>query len=375
MARSHTPHTRPSKHQPLRPSGARAPARPPRGPSPVPARYPELSSGRKPAEPIALSELLERLADPKVPEQELMPYLSVASGGKRGMTPILVPNDKVQQQDDPALAARGGLGLGLLNGVYRIRRRRQFETRIANGDPRPILLAEGDSWFEYPVWLEDVVDWLNVDHNVFCVSGAGDELKGMVADAEYADYLEELIGRQKLKVKAVLLSGGGNDIAGPELKALLRPFDKALDAAGHIEPARLKATFAGLRGHFETIVGRVAKRYPNLPILVHGYDYAIPRPPQGFHIPPKDGWLGDPLRARGILQAPMQKQIIRLMMDAFYAMLGELAGGNGAGRFRNVFLVDNRDCVKARWADELHPDDAGFRDVANRFRAVLKTLS
>ena len=81
------------------------------------------------------------------------------------------------------------------------------------------------------------------------------------------------------------------------------------------------------------------------------------------------------MRERKITQPEMQKRIVRMMMDHFYTMLGDLAGGGGgAGRYANVFLVDNRDCVKARWADELHPDDAAFKDVAARFHAILKKL-
>jgi hypothetical protein len=325
-------------------------------------------------EPLLLSTLLERLADPNVPEDELAPYLTVKVDPKTSMAPILMANDNVEQQADPAFVTRGGLGLGLLNRVYRVRRRRQFEQRLDEGNKDPILLAEGDSWFEYPIWLDDVIDHLNIDHNVFCLSAAGDELKGMVADAEYADYLDELIGGRGLKIGALLFSGGGNDIAGPDLSALLRPFEKGQSAEWHIEPVKFQATLAELKSRYETIFNRVVKRHPDLPILVHGYDYAIPLAPQGFSIPPKDGWLGEPLRSRGINDFTTQCTIVKLMTDGFYGVLSGLAGGNCGGRFAHVHLVDSRNRVKGRWADELHPTDEGFRDVADQFRKVLKAF-
>jgi len=34
--------------------------------------------------------------------------------------------------------------------------------------------------------------------------------------------------------------------------------------------------------------------------------------------------------------------------------------------------VDNRGVVAGRWHDELHPLDAGFADVAAKFRDVLR---
>uniref|UniRef100_UPI001952FA61 hypothetical protein n=1 Tax=Streptococcus pneumoniae TaxID=1313 RepID=UPI001952FA61 len=46
-----------------------------------------------------------------------------------------------------------------------------------------------------------------------------------------------------------------------------------------------------------------------IPILVHGYDYAIPLPDQSGKgsLLPLDGWLGEPMRKMGIVDATIQR--------------------------------------------------------------------
>lgn len=142
---------------------------------------------------IGLDELMARLADPDVPDEELIPYVTTTQGLRAGLAPVLLPNENVDTEgSSPAARARGDLGLGFLNSVYKARRRRLFDRRLADKDSRPAVIAEGDSWFEYPLFISDVVDYLGDDYNVLCLSSAGDELRTMVAEAEYRDYLTRL---------------------------------------------------------------------------------------------------------------------------------------------------------------------------------------
>jgi hypothetical protein len=324
---------------------------------------------------IDFGVLVERLADPDYPEDDIKKYVTLVRDEKSRL--ILQPDPAmVRKPLDHELAAQGSLGLGLLNNVYRGRRRSAFEKRIKNGDASPVLLAEGDSWFQYPLWLEDVVDHLNAKYNVFCVSAAGDEitgLKGIAAKAEYADYVDHLTKPKGLK--ALLLSGGGNDIVGDEMVKYLRRFDPSKEPDWHIDRHAFRFRMGEIGTAYSNIIERVRSRYPDLPIVIHGYDYAVPLPSQGFNIPPKDGWLGEPLRGAGINTIGMQKRIVVLMIDAFHEMLASLAGGNGGGKYGRVYLVDNRKTVNNDWADELHPTNAGFGRVAGKFHDVIKAIN
>ena len=365
------------KRPPARKTAVKKPTPQPPSRTAIPVRAAAPAAQDAAAVPqIGLDELMRRLADPEVPDAELIPYLTARRDPAFGLGPMLLPNDATVSMDgdDPAVAqarARGNLGLGFLNHIYRSRRRRIFEDRLVAGDRRPVLLAEGDSWFQYPVFLQDVVDHLLPDFNVLCLSAAGDELRSMVKEGEYRDYLLRLAS--EVPFRAMLISAGGNDVVGEQLHLLLRDHDPARDAAGHLDIARWEQKIANILAGYESMIAAVHEVMPGLPILMHGYDHALPLPTQGFRVPPLDGWVGEPMRARGIPDGPLQEEIVRLMIDGINEALERLAGGNVAGgKHPRVFLVDNRGVVAGRWHDELHPLDAGFAAVTAKFRDVLR---
>lgn len=319
-------------------------------------------------ETITLDELMRRLADPDVPDEEIRPYLTAT---RAGLTPLLLPNERVDQRA-PEARARGDIGLGFLNAVYRARRRRRFEQRLADKDQSPVLLAEGDSWFQYPVFLKDVIDHLAADHTIFCLSGAGDELRTMVANPEYRDYLDHLAGGKGIAFSAFLFSAGCNDVVAEHMRAFLKPYDAAQPAAWHLHPEKFAGKLADIVAGYEMVIATIREVQPVVPILIHGYDYAVPLPEQEPCTPPSDGWLGAPMRAVGIPDGDLQAEIIREMIDRINGALLSLAAGNADGRHAAVYFVDNRTVVGGRWADELHPTDEGFRAVSDNFRRVLR---
>ncbi len=322
------------------------------------------------ARKITYAELVRRLSDPDVPEESLLPYFVAERGDTRGMVPILKLNDALISSGDQQsqyYRSQGDLGLGFLNHVYASRRRRRFRKNLRRGDQRPILLAEGDSWFQYPLWLKDVIDYLSADYNIMCLSAAGDELSEMIEDGDYWDYLEAL-SDQGHPIRALLLSGGGNDIVGDPLVDLLNDYDPHGSAATHLNESNVSEMFAEIEAGYIGIIERVRSRFSDLPVVVHGYDYARPLPDQGFKIPPLDGWLGEPMRRKGIPDGPLQAEIIKLLIDRINLVLEQLAGREG------VHFVDNRDVVASDWHDELHPKDEGFKRVAAKFRDALEGL-
>jgi hypothetical protein len=85
-------------------------------------------------------------------------------------------------------------------------------------------VAEGDSWFDYP--LNDVLSMLEDRHgfDVESVAHKGDTVEDMAYGVgqfdDFARLLEKLL-RQERVPDAILLSGGGNDIAGDEFAMLI----------------------------------------------------------------------------------------------------------------------------------------------------------
>ncbi len=49
------------------------------------------------------------------------------------------------------------------NGLARFRRMQSFSRRLQKGVDQPVLVSEGDSWFQFPFLIREVIDHLNRD--------------------------------------------------------------------------------------------------------------------------------------------------------------------------------------------------------------------
>ncbi len=127
---------------------------------------------------LPLADLRRMLADPDVPEKELRRYLQAVKDGAGAFNPEVVPNPETVEITEDELALESAIGFG--NQICRFRRRKAFERRIARGDPAPVLVAEGDSWFQFPFLIDDVIDQLGRDFNIWCISAAGDTAQNIV---------------------------------------------------------------------------------------------------------------------------------------------------------------------------------------------------
>jgi len=333
-------------------------------------------------EKISYAQLLEKLGDPDVPMSDLDAYLVYDVSPKMGSEIRILPNSETVDDESDSesinFRTRGDLGLGFLNSIFRRRRKKRFNRRHKAfkehgqaGETFQILLSEGDSWFQYPRWLEDTIDWLLKDFDIYSLGAAGDTLRNMLRKSEYWDRLEKL-HEDGIVVNALLFSAGGNDIVGPALKDMLRDFTPGSSAQDLLIEPIVDAKFQQLIFDYEHIFERLklTDSFKDLPVLFHGYSHAIPRPDQGFKIPPLDGWLGDPMRERGIQDLAIQREIVTILMDRINAEFSGLAD-----RFTNAVFVDNRGVFgDDLWHDELHPKNEGFRRVAENFKSHLSAI-
>jgi hypothetical protein len=94
------------------------------------------------------------------------------------------------------------------------------------------LVAEGDSWFDYPG--SDILDYLEdvYHYDVESLAKAGHRIEDMAYTGgqldDLARRLEKLLRNGK-SVRAVLLSGGGNDVMGTEFGMFLEHTRSGLD--------------------------------------------------------------------------------------------------------------------------------------------------
>ncbi|MGX4643865.1 trypsin-like serine peptidase [Massilia sp. SYSU DXS3249] len=343
--------------------------------SPAPAA----ATGRR----LSMRELQDMMRDPDIDEAQLRPYFVFDPSVSRAFAPGVIPNPALVDVAQPLDVVEGAMLMSWASSLSRFRRQEQFKARLARGDRRPVLVSEGDSWFQFPVLLADVIDNLQDDFNVWSVDAAGDTLQNMVHD--HAEYLAAL-RRNAGKARAFLFSGGGNDIIGedargvPVIGQILRRFEEGRPAEWYLDTPAVEEKFRFVEECLRRVFGNVAREFPGLPVLCHGYDYAIPGGAPGDTRRPGwaavDKWLGKPMREMlGIQDHALQREIVRVLIDRFNLLQQRLCGGGDpAAAFPNAWHVDLRRRVEGRWADELHPTDDGFGAVAAQVKLRLREV-
>lgn len=244
------------------------------------------------------------------------------------------------------------------------------------------LVAEGDSWFDY-LWF-DILNMLESKHgfDVESVAKAGDRIEDIAYTggqlAKFKKVLEKMLRRIELP-KAILLSGGGNDVAGDE-------FFMLLDHASSANPGLNEDVVRGvidvrIRNAYVAMVSAVTDLCVKttghtIPIIVHGYDWPVPDGRgfgDGWPIPGLPGpWLRPGFHRKGFMSQTQNKETMRSLIDRFNKMVKSVADG-----FPHVRFVDLRGTLPGGttyqrwWANELHPTEKGFEAVAARFADAI----
>ena len=114
--------------------------------------------------------------------------------------------------------SRAGEGfIGSLNRSADKQKNKNFHKKIRQGFRNPelypdhkVVLVEGDSWFEYPIFLKDISDYLEEKPNlaIYSLAKGSDWVANMISNLQYEyDYV-------KIKPDIFMISGGGNDMVG-----------------------------------------------------------------------------------------------------------------------------------------------------------------
>ncbi len=245
-----------------------------------------------------------------------------------------------------------------------------------------ILIAEGDSWFNYPG--HDVLTLLEDDHDfdVESVAHRGDRIENMAyAGGQLDDFTRRLekVLRKGDVPRAILLSGGGNDIAGDEFGMLLNHAASPIggwseEIVTAVIDERIKTAYLAIISAVTTIATQFLDR--PVPILVHGYAHPVPdgRRFGGFW-PLPGPWLKPGFEEKGFTDLATNTGLMEQLIDRFNAMLQSVAAA-----FVHVHYVDLRPLLRndhnyrRDWANELHPKESGFRAIAERFATVIAGL-
>ena len=269
--------------------------------------------------------------------------------------------------------------------------------RTATVQTAGYLLAIGDSWFDYPI--NDVLTKLDAHYGYNIESSAhrGDAVEMMVSHVgqldKFARKLDKILALGA-SPKAVLVSGGGDDLAGAEFGMLINDIDLTIAGwndqvlAGVIE-TRVATAYRKLIYAVNSICEQ--RMQHKVPIVVHGYDYPVPDGRGflgGWGILPGP-WLKPGFDEKLFVDLDTTTAMMVTLIDRFNAMLVALTKDPD---FANVHYVDLRgtlsnkranDEYKQWWENEIHPtggaatfmlDTDGFKEVAAKIQAVLVQL-
>jgi hypothetical protein len=243
-----------------------------------------------------------------------------------------------------------------------------------------MVIAEGDSWFDYLPGT-DIINCLRRNHGYVIenFAKAGDTLENMIYGTSInrqfqrvSPTIESVLRRMRtLQPKVFLFSGGGNDVAGDEFESYLNHKSSGLPALR--EPYVNDMLTLVFRTYFEDLIAKVAAASPATHILVHGYGHTVPtgRAVDWLFVTFAGPWLRPALARKGIFDPAEQRTAVFALIDRFNAMLADLDQQHA-----NFHHIDLRDLVNpdTDWANELHLRNSAFARVAQRINEKIQAL-
>lgn len=236
------------------------------------------------------------------------------------------------------------------------------------------ILAEGDSWFDYPVPLfgGGVIKRLEKRLGVPILNMAepGDELRHMLGVGQ----------RRRLRRRLqegcpaggpwdlLLFSGGGNDLVDDPMALWILEWRRGAKPDELLHPRRFDAALELLRAGYEDLIALRDQLSPQTHLLLHGYDFAIPDGRGLCHLGP---WLKPSFDLRGFPDQKSAAQVVRAMLIRFAGMLETLQAHAGVSVLPTQGTLAPK---SSAWHNELHPAKAGFEAITGLFQARIRQL-
>lgn len=305
---------------------------------------------------ISLEELIKILEDPNTTEEEIQPYFKLGDDSSTIDPKFEINTERVRA--DNRSHEENAQVLNLVNWFSKSHRRGKYNQKKDDSNIKVKIISEGDSWFQYPILLKDVIDCL-MDEDEFAILSfgeAGHLIKNMVASAEFRD---DLITEQP---DLFLISGGGNDLVENQGVKRFLISSQSDKPQAYINNKAVKDFEKSIKTHYQALFDMVIDDVPNIHIICHGYSYPVPR---------NGVWLGKPMTEFGITDEALQKGIIDLVFDKFNDAIKKVATEHS----ENVHYLDLKNVVpEDGWHDELHPNNESYRKVANIFKEKINTI-
>lgn len=231
------------------------------------------------------------------------------------------------------------------------------------------VLAEGDSWFRYACGIGVITQLkskLSDKAVIANLASGGDTMQEMLslpARKEFETRLRRGMNGRPWNV--ILFSGGGNDFCGKKFHLWLLPFNGQTDPAAAIDRTTWEPKLNEMAGLFKELSALVATHVPGAPIHLNQYDFAIPN---NKGAGPAGPWLAPGFKKRGYpADLVFRTAVVKLMLQEFAVMIASVAASHP-----NLRPVPTQGTLRpSEWDNELHPKNAGFEKIADKFAQVI----
>lgn len=292
--------------------------------------------------------------------------------------------------------------LGRLNNLSQNRRNKKFIRKLKANPTALRVVAAGDSWFEHPI-SDDVIDWIDElggkDMAIYSLARGGDFLTNILEEREYITEVSiinpdiflvsaggiELVNHRRVALMVNAKEGCVTDNFKQKHPLIRKVFDNP--SVSHETKARLErgmrffnreyfALIAILELNYKYMIRQLRKKFPDLRMICHGYDYPVPSFRLGSWISPFSRLMrviGDngrhfkqPMLIKRIYAQEDQNDIAFTMLYLFNEMLHNLVHDPVFGK--EVYMIDCRGYAQAEdWFDELHLEPRKIKKVAEAF--------
>ena len=234
-----------------------------------------------------------------------------------------------------------------------------------NGD----VLMIGDSWFWYPIdnLATEISSKLTETSFVVIGKSGADASEWRTSLRKDIDFGFKMYAQGS---KALLLSGGGNDIAGMQdfLRLLKDDCSTAKSIKECFKEGQPEAICSAIIAGYREVIIRYRAYNATAPVLCHNYDYAWPTGKGLFG--PAD-WLKAPLE-RAKVPKKLQRELVSNLLDQLGEAQKQLAKELAVGKFLPIKTTGTLPDNEAIWANELHPTPKGFKLIARK--AIIPVL-
>lgn len=299
--------------------------------------------------------------------------------------------------------ANGGI-LGRLNRRSTKTRQKTYFRKIGRQKANKKYIriyAEGDSWFLFPTFVKDIIDWLSKNDHYLIYSDAygGDWITNIIYEGQYIE------GLTTHSPDIFLVSGGGNDLVGNSRMAVMVSLsddqDRKYENADQLwnqgltefekemillsQPCITKEFYSFvlvMKAQYYLLFKQLysdKSKHKDIISITHGYAYPYPKKGRNFSLryplQPvvnsflKSGqWLFRPLMIKGIIDKKLQRPIVMTFIYEFNEMLQSVSKD-----FENVYHIDCRKIPRSQqdWYDELHLKSNIYKKVAQQYQKII----